>query len=68
MLNYYKLAQIQKFDILPIIDDVNVFEINFSTQQELVDSYERYPDSVVSGLSKIGGILGLLKILQLILL
>ena len=33
----------------------------------VVDSFERYPDSVITGLAKIGGILGLLKVASMIL-
>ena len=40
---------------------------NFIFATALIDSYEKYPESVVSGLTKIGGILALVRIVQLAL-
>ena len=34
----------------------------FSFRTNLIDYYEKYPESVMSGLSKIGGILALVRI------
>jgi hypothetical protein len=39
----------------------------FLFRTNLIDSYEKYPESVVSGLSRIGGILALVRIVQLAL-
>ena len=41
--------------------------MNFIFPTDLVDSYEKYPESVVSGLTKIGGILALVRIVQVAL-
>jgi hypothetical protein len=35
----------------------------FFFKSNLIDSYDKYPESVVSGLTKIGGILALVRIL-----
>ena len=40
---------------------------SFQFTTDLTDSYEKYPESVVSGLTKIGGILALVRIVQLVL-
>jgi hypothetical protein len=41
--------------------DISI-ETFFEFSTNLIDSYERYPESIVSGLTKIGGLLALLKI------
>jgi hypothetical protein len=41
--------------------------IFFSFPTNIVDSYEKYPESVVTGLTKIGGILALVRIVTLAL-
>ena len=39
----------------------------FSFRTNLVDSYEKYPESVILGLTKIGGILAFVRIVSLAL-
>jgi hypothetical protein len=41
--------------------DISI-ETFFEFSTNLINSYERYPESIVSGLTKIGGLLALLKI------
>ena len=39
----------------------------FSFRTTLIDSYEKYPETVVSGLTKIGGMLALVRLVTLAL-
>ena len=55
----------------PFVQNVETIEVRrsdiaietiFEFRTNLIDSYEKYPESIVSGLTKIGGLLALLKI------
>lgn len=57
----------------PYVQNVETIEVRrsdiaietiFEFSTNLIDSYEKYPESIVSGLTKIGGLLALLKIVQ----
>jgi len=41
---------------------IPLLNTNFYFTTALIDSYEKYPESIVSGLTKIGGILALVRI------
>jgi hypothetical protein len=43
------------------IDEPKIFT-EFYLSTNLIDSYSKYPESVLSGLTKIGGILALVRI------
>jgi hypothetical protein len=45
--------------------DSNRTRTEFSFKTALIDSYEKYPETVVSGLTKIGGILALVRLVTL---
>ena len=49
------------------ISDTIIVQTFFYFTSNLIDSYEKYPESVVSGLTKVGGILALVRIVQLAL-
>jgi hypothetical protein len=48
-------------------DNANRTFTEFSFRTAVIESYTKYPESVVSGLTKIGGILALLRIVTLAL-
>jgi hypothetical protein len=69
----YKLVRkspfVKYFNVIEYeyIKEINMTYTEFSFRSPFIDSYERYPESVVSGLTKIGGILAFVRIVTLAL-
>ena len=70
-MRYLKTYKMDKRQ--PFVNDIDAHGYNIPNEQHiastifsfpttLVDSYEKYPESLVSGLTQIGGILALFKI------
>jgi hypothetical protein len=65
---YIKALFVKNF-LLKQPESARIFiRTDFSFPTFLIDSYEKYPESVVSGLTKIGGILALVKIVNFALI
>jgi hypothetical protein len=55
---FIKDIEVQSFEFFDTYSAKTLFKF----PKNLVDSYEKYPESLVTGLSKIGGILALVRI------